>query len=160
MNAGKAFSRMRGLASVELAIVTPVFLGMLFGIIEFGVVLYDKAMITNASLQLAQAGANMTTTSKTSPPTQQVIDSVVNTLQSTAALSSVIGTTLGDVGTNSAPSVIATIDKVWDGLGYRLFVTVNYQYKGAVLVPVMKLLSSADLSNGIPLSTKTVVYLN
>lgn len=160
MKAEKAFSRMTGFASVELAIITPVFLGMLFGIIEFGVVLYDKAIITNASLQLAQAGATMTTTSKTSPPTQQVIDNVVQALTSTAALSSVIGTTLGDVSTGSAPSVIAAIDKLWDGLGYRLTVTVNYQYKGAVLVPVMKLLSGADLSNGIPLSTKTTVYLN
>lgn len=150
---------MKGLAAVEMAIVAPVFLGMLFGIIEFGVVLYDKAIITNASLQLAQAGATMTTTSKTSPPTPQDIKAVVDALQSTAAITTVIGTTLLGVSGNTAPSAVATVG-VWDGLGYPLTVTVNYQYQSVVLVSVMKLLSSANLANGIPLSTKTSVYLN
>jgi len=159
MNAEKAFSHMRGLASVELAMVAPVFLAMLFGIIEFGIVLYDKAIITNASLQLAQAGSTMTTTSKTSPPTPTDIATVVAQVKSPATMATVIGTSLISVGGASQPTVIPDV-RPWDGLGYPLIVTVTYQYKSLVLASIMKLMSGVDLANGIPLSTTTSVYLN
>ena len=41
---------------VELAIVLPILLIVLFGIIEFSLILYDKAIITNASREGARAG--------------------------------------------------------------------------------------------------------
>ena len=41
---------------VEFAIVMPLLFVILFGIIEFGILLYDKAMITNASREGARAG--------------------------------------------------------------------------------------------------------
>jgi Flp pilus assembly protein TadG len=46
----------RGVAAVEFALVMPLLLVLLFGIIEFGFILYDKAMITNASREAARAG--------------------------------------------------------------------------------------------------------
>ena len=159
MNAEKAFKHMRGLASVELAIVAPVFLVMLFGIIEFGVVLYDKAIITNASLQLAQAGSSITTTSKTSPPTATDIATVVAAVKSPATMATVLGTSLVTAGGSAQPTVIATIG-AWDGLGYPLTVTVNYQYQSLVLASLMQLVSNWNLANGIPVTTKTSVYIN
>ena len=48
--------RQRGTSMVEFAFVAPVFLMLLFGIIEFSVILFDKAMITNASREAARAG--------------------------------------------------------------------------------------------------------
>jgi Flp pilus assembly protein TadG len=159
MNAEKAFNHMRGLASVELAVVAPVFLVMLFSIIEFGVVLYDKAIITNASLQLAQAGSSITTTSKTSPPTPTDIATVVAAVKSPATMATVLGTSLVSVGGSSQPTVIATVG-TWDGLGYPLTVTVTYQYQSLVLASVIQLVSSWNLANGIPVITKTSVYIN
>lgn len=41
---------------VEFAIVVPLLLVLLFGIIEFAIILYDKAMITNASREGARRG--------------------------------------------------------------------------------------------------------
>ena len=41
---------------MEFAIVMPLLFVILFGIIEFGILLYDKAMITNASREGARAG--------------------------------------------------------------------------------------------------------
>lgn len=44
----------RGAALVEFALVLPLLLLVLFGIIEFSVLLYDKAVITNASREAAR----------------------------------------------------------------------------------------------------------
>ena len=46
----------KGATAVEFAIILPVLVMLLFGIIEFGIILYDKAMITNASREGARAG--------------------------------------------------------------------------------------------------------
>jgi hypothetical protein len=46
----------KGTASVEFALVLPLLLLMLFLIIEFSIILYDKAVITNASREGARSG--------------------------------------------------------------------------------------------------------
>ena len=46
----------RGAALVEFAIIFPLLMVLVFGIIEFGILLYDKAMITNASREGARYG--------------------------------------------------------------------------------------------------------
>ena len=46
----------RGAAAVEFALLLPVLVLILFGIIEFGLLLYDQQVITNASREGARAG--------------------------------------------------------------------------------------------------------
>ena len=46
----------KGAAMVELAIVMPVLLVLIFGMIEFSIMFYDQAVITNASREGARAG--------------------------------------------------------------------------------------------------------
>lgn len=46
----------RGAAAVEFAIVCSLLFLLVFGIIEFSIMLYDKAMLTNASREGARAG--------------------------------------------------------------------------------------------------------
>jgi Flp pilus assembly protein TadG len=41
---------------IEFVIIAPVLFVILFGIIEFGILIYDKAMLTNASREGARAG--------------------------------------------------------------------------------------------------------
>jgi Flp pilus assembly protein TadG len=45
-----------GASMVEFALVLPVLLLLIFGMIEFSVMLYDKAMLTNASREGARLG--------------------------------------------------------------------------------------------------------
>ena len=45
----------RGAAAIEMAIVTPLLVVLLFGIIEFSLAFYNKSMITNASRVGARA---------------------------------------------------------------------------------------------------------
>ena len=46
----------KGASVVELALLLPLLLLFLFGIIEFGIILFDKAMLTNACREGARAG--------------------------------------------------------------------------------------------------------
>ena len=46
----------KGTALIEFALVLPILLVLTAGLIEFGIALYDKAMVTNASREGARAG--------------------------------------------------------------------------------------------------------
>ncbi|WP_413934010.1 TadE/TadG family type IV pilus assembly protein [Nitrospira sp. BLG_1] len=46
----------RGAAAVEFALLLPVFLMILFGIIEFGMIMYGREVVTNAAREGARAG--------------------------------------------------------------------------------------------------------
>ena len=48
--------RNRGAALVEFAIILPLLLVILIGILEFGLLFYNKQIITNASREAARAG--------------------------------------------------------------------------------------------------------
>jgi Flp pilus assembly protein TadG len=47
-------NRQSGLAAVELALLAPILFFILFGIINWGILLYDKAVITNAAREGAR----------------------------------------------------------------------------------------------------------
>ena len=51
----------KGAATVEFAVILPLLLMVVFGIIEFGLLIYNKAMITNASREAARAGVVFST---------------------------------------------------------------------------------------------------
>lgn len=56
MSQGINFNNQKGVAALEFAIVLPVIITLVYGIIEFGIVMYNKAVITNASREGARAG--------------------------------------------------------------------------------------------------------
>jgi len=49
----------KGAAVVEFALILPLFLALLFGIIEFGLLLFNQQIITNACREGARAGIVM-----------------------------------------------------------------------------------------------------
>lgn len=55
MNKQKLIKNQKGATAVEFAIVLPLLLFILFGIIEFSLILYNKAMLTNACREGARA---------------------------------------------------------------------------------------------------------
>lgn len=46
----------KGASAVEFALILPILVALLFGIIDFGLLIYDKQVITNASREGARAG--------------------------------------------------------------------------------------------------------
>ena len=112
----------KGAAAVEFAIILPLLLMLLFGIIEFGIILYDKAMITNASREGARAGILFVQGGETVVELNQKISDAVDKYCSGHLITFEDSTT---------PNIIPQTTK--PGEGSNLTVTVTYQYKFLVL---------------------------
>lgn len=56
MGAGMRKLNERGAAATEFALLLPVFLMILFGIIEFGMIMYGREVVTNAAREGVRAG--------------------------------------------------------------------------------------------------------
>lgn len=113
----------KGAAAVEFALILPILVVLTFGIIEFGLVLYDQAVITNASREGARTGVLY----------QQPA-------MSTAALQSEVATTVNDYCGNylvslGAKTASPTVDVTGDcqAPGNDITVSVTYPYTFLVM---------------------------
>jgi Flp pilus assembly protein TadG len=69
--------RQEGSNLVEFALVLPLLLVLVMGIIEVGLALYDKAVITNACREGARAGMVFREPRPTEPEVQAIVQAVV-----------------------------------------------------------------------------------
>jgi Flp pilus assembly protein TadG len=115
---GVEVKNQRGAAAVEFAIVLPILVLLVFGIMEISFALYDKAMITNASREGARAGIVF----RVPPVTDEEIVDIVNRY---------LGNHLITFGTPiNATTAITRTDST---PGDELQVTVVYTYSSLVL---------------------------
>jgi Flp pilus assembly protein TadG len=133
-------NREKGASAVEFALVLPVLLMIIFGIIEFGFIFYDKAIITNASREGARRG--IVYISNTAGVSSDVITSTVNSYCASYLVS------LGSGTATPTPSTLVTGN--CGVSGSSLTVTVNYPYSFLVLPNF-----ASSLSGGITLSGVT-----
>ena len=123
---------------VEFALILPLLLVLVFGIIDFGLALFDKAVITNASREGARAGMVF----KVPRLTDDEIRAVVQTYA---------GSHLVTFGTPNLQTTIARVDV--DGLagdrssGDTLQVKVDYPYNYLVMNKLIPALGSLNLSS-------------
>lgn len=123
---------------VEFALILPLLLVLVFGIIDFGLALFDKAVLTNASREGARAGMVF----KVPRLTDAEIEAVVQTYA---------GNYLITFGTPNLQTTITRFDV--DGLGGndssgdRLTVTVDYPYNYLVMNKLIPALGSLNLSS-------------
>ena len=127
-----------GGALVEFAIVLPLLLMLIFGMIEFSVMLYDKAMITNASREGARKGIVY---SYPAPITTAEITQTVNDYLQGHMIS---------LGGPSTPTV--AVSGQCAGSGDPLTVTVTYPYNFLVLPNFIQ-----SLSGTLTLSAQTTM---
>jgi Flp pilus assembly protein TadG len=111
----------RGASAVELAIILPVLLVILFGIIEFGIYMYNKQMLTNAAREGARAGIVAYTTRLTPA---EILDVVQESFQNAITFGAENDVVL--VGTPDGYASDADT-------GVTLTVTVKYDYDFLVL---------------------------
>ena len=105
-----------GVATVEFGLILPMLLLIVSGIIEFGMALYDKAVITNASREGARAGIVLRV------PT-------VTPAEITARVTSYTGSAMLGLG---APESV-TVDFPAQSNPAYLAVRVSYTFRGLVL---------------------------
>jgi Flp pilus assembly protein TadG len=108
---------------VEFALVLPIVLAVMFGAVEFGTALYDKAVITNASREGARAGVVATNPRKTDAQIEAVVTAyVANNMinyKTTSTVVTAISPTPNTARTPGAAGCVA---------GCNVTVTVTYSY--------------------------------
>jgi Flp pilus assembly protein TadG len=108
--------RQRGATAVEFAVLAPLFIALLFAIVEFGLVLYTKAMMTHAS----RAGARFGVVYRIPRHSDDEIRAVVRSY-------------LDQVGLTSPATVAITPPLASRTSGVSLDVKVDYTYQFYVL---------------------------
>lgn len=128
-----------GVAAVEFAIVLPLLILLVFGIIEFSIALYDKAMITNASREGARAGIVFSDPRVSDDEIRSIVDNYCGSY----------------LITFGAPTGITTeIDRGGDAAGDSLTVRVAYQYTFLVLPSFV-----TGFTGGINMVAETVMRM-
>jgi Flp pilus assembly protein TadG len=111
-----------GASAVEFALILPILLLLVFGIIEMGFVLFDKAMITNASREGARTGISYRVPPFTDEEISEEISKVVK---------SYLGNALITFAESANPTV--TVTKNSSTPRDELKVTVAYTYTSLIL---------------------------
>ena len=112
----------QGSAMVEFALILPIFLLILFGIINYSILLFDQAIITNAAREGARWGAIHTTKTSTA---------VCSSSAAGATDPCVIANGYASSGLVSFGSATVSTSSTGDGTsGSEVSVTVTYQYTG------------------------------
>ncbi|MBA3038089.1 MAG: pilus assembly protein [Desulfobacterium sp.] len=103
-----------GVAAVEFALILPILIVLILGIVEFSIMLYDKAVLTNASREGARAGIVAQTPRVTQPEIKAVVDNYCKTY----------------LITFKAGIVLPATTVTWEGFNFGddLSVTVTYDY--------------------------------
>lgn len=137
----------QGAAMVEFAIVLPLLLVFLFGIIEFSLVAYNKQILTNAAREGARAGIVARNTPMTVSAIKQI---VLNYAQNN----------LITFGNNVLTDADITIDPdptSGASFGDELEVTVEFNYQFLAFPNIMELLKSYNWVNTMTLEGTSVM---
>lgn len=131
----------KGASAVEFAIVLPVLVLLIAGIMEFSILLYDQAVITNASREGARAGI---VHSEPNPLSDAELEAIVNNYCAGHLI------TFG-----AAPGATTSVSRAGSGSpGDPLTVSVNYHYNFLVIPNFL-----SNLAGGIELTGQTVMRM-
>ena len=118
----------RGSEVIEFALILPLLMILVFGIIDFSIELYDKAVITNASREGARAGIVFRSPAVSGAALQPIVQAAVNNYCSTYLITFGAAATPVVTVPNPPPCTGA------DGCsGDELTVTVSYSYVFSVI---------------------------
>lgn len=139
----------KGTAVVEFAIVLPMLVLLLFGIIEFSLLFYNKAMITNASREGARAGIvyDQDLVNGVNHPIDSKIETVVDNY---------LGSNLITFG-GGTPSTIIT--REGDASGNALTITVTYPYDFLVIPGIIVGLFNGSMNPSLTLQAVTLMRM-
>lgn len=127
----------KGAAAVEFGLILPLLLIVVFGTIEFGLILYDQAMITNASREGARAGIVLREPAVSTGDITSVVNGYVTDNMISLGSPGAVSTSVS--GDCSAPDTDITV-------------TVSYTYDFLVLPDFV-----TDLTGPITLTAESIM---
>lgn len=143
----------RGVETVELAIIMPIYLFFFFGVCEFGFMLYDKAVITNASREAARAGVQLGNGTARLSVVQ--VSQVATNYTSNSALINLGSTTATPVVTVT-PSPQTPVNTAF---AQPLTVNISYDYTYVTVGSLLNLFTAGGFANPMTITaTTTMIY--
>ena len=137
----------KGVSAIEFAILLPLLVVILFGIIEFSILFYDKAVITNASREGAREGIVRRNPELDATQIRNEVITVVNNY---------CGSRLITFGASTTVTVIDPDGTTTYSSGDILDVKIQYQFNFLVLNNVIKLVApGSSFASGITLEAVT-----
>ena len=140
----------RGAALVEFAIVLPLLLLLAFGIIEFGFLLYNKAMLTNASREGAREGI-LFNSDRPSATLQSDVLAKVGAYCQTRMIPKT------GVPTTTVVSGGCLTSAVNERAGKPLVVNVTFAYPFIVFPNIAKMFGSSTLGSSLTLNAESTM---
>lgn len=134
-----------GAVIAEFALVLPLLALLLFGMIEFGLVLFNKQVITNASREAARAGIVVDPDIPGGMTYDQWIQSIAANYCSNYLI---------NLGATSSPTVASTYSAT--GFGNELRVEISYNYDFLIFGGLAQMFG-AGTSNTVNLYARTVM---
>jgi Flp pilus assembly protein TadG len=134
----------KGASLVEFAIIAPLLFLIIFGIIEFGILIYDKAMLTNASREGARAGIVFNHPNRIT--NTEIIEVVTDYCEDHL------------ISFGSGSSLTISISRTGSNSGDSLTVSLQYPFQFLVFSNVLALIGG-NIGSIINLSAETVMRL-
>lgn len=131
----RKLKNLKGGAMIEMALVVPILTLILIGIIEFSVIFYDKAIITNASREGARYGIVLR------KPTYASAASVISFTQAYCS-----NKLISFSSTPASAVVTVTSSTTTPVFGDSLTVKVSYTYSSLLLYKLVNLGQQINLS--------------
>ncbi|RJR33847.1 MAG: pilus assembly protein [Deltaproteobacteria bacterium] len=136
-----ADGKQRGASTVEFALIAPLFIALLFAIVEFGMILYTKGMLTHAAREGARYGVVFSTPRRT-----------------TAEITTKVREYLDLSGLTNTATVAVTYPDGTSDSGKRLRVDVNYTYNFLVLPQNINNYLAGKMTD-LNLTADTIMYM-
>jgi len=148
-----------GATIVEFAIVLPLFLLLIFGIIEFGLIIFNKQILTNACREGARAGVQ-----QAAPPGVTQSPNRYDFGQIQTVVRNYCSSNLVTFGSSVNPPYFEDVDSgnvrecsVFASPPEKLQVKISYDYQFIVLPNIITGLFSGNMNNTITLIADTIM---
>jgi Flp pilus assembly protein TadG len=124
----KSTQKQKGAQAVEFALVLPFLVLVIFAVLDFGILVYNKAIITNASREAARRGTMLTAATWSAATVAQAACNYARNTVITVAAASPTRTTATCTGT-ADPTIVVT-PVAAPAFNDPITVTVNYSVSG------------------------------
>ncbi len=130
----------KGASAVEFALILPLLMVIVFGIIEFSFILFDKQIITNASREGARAGIVAQSPRLTDAQITAVVNTYISTyLVSFASVKATATTTVVRAGSNFENPLTVTVTYPYTFLVLPNFISAISGVKTITATTVMNM---------------------